>query len=317
MKHDYDIDALLAKHFTGERLTAGEQSQLNAWMADNDGEYRKIKRLMEAEIPQAQAFDADAAWEKVEGRLTRRLTIHWNRRMVAGWAAAAVFLIVFGIASFLFLQNDVEETSAHFANTSGHEQIVVLPDSSEVTLYPSSRIDYLADAGGRKVNLEGKAFFQVRKNGQTFSVDAGTLNVEVLGTSFLVDVQQADSSGVYVKTGRVQVEAAGSQTILTADRRAVLSGDVLRVDSIANPRMTFGGRSRMLSFERAPLWEVVGTVKDATDVEILLDKGLGGQLVTTRISTDDYESIAAELAFICGCRCDTLKAGKRYRLYYE
>ena len=70
-------------------------------------------------------------------------------------------------------------------------------------------------------------------------------------------------------------------------------------------------------FDKTPLSKVLEKVKEQTDVEIVLGKGLERQLVTTRINTDDYESIAAELAFICGCRCDTVEKGKQYRLYYE
>ncbi len=317
MDIDNHIDELLARHFAKEALTAEQQAELDAWIAANSDEYRKLRKLMDMPVLSGQPdFDAEKAWRRVENRLQKPVRLHLRRGAIAMWSAAASVLILVAVTAVLFFRKPEMETF-HYANTTESEQTVLLPDSSEVVLYPNSSLAYVGESAGRKVDLNGKAFFQVKKNGQSFAVNAGELNIEVLGTSFLVNAFDKERSGVYVKTGKVKASVRESEVVLTANQKAVLTDGVLRQDSIFNPRMQFENQSQSMVFDKTPLSKVVEKVKEQTDVEIVLGKGLERQLVTTRINTDDYESIAAELAFICGCRCDTVEKGKQYRLYYE
>lgn len=317
MEVDNHIDELLARHFAKEALTADQQAELDAWIAANGDEYRKLRMLMDMPaLSGQQDFDAEKAWRKVENRLRKPARLHLRRGAIAMWSAAASVMILVAVTAVLFFRKPEVETF-HYANTTQTEESVLLPDSSEVVLYPNSSLAYAGETAGRKVDLKGKAFFRVKKNGQPFAVNAGELQVEVLGTSFLINAFDKERSGVYVKTGRVKASVRQSEVVLTANQKAVLTDGVLLRDSIFNPRMQFENQSRNMAFDKTPLSRVVEKVKELTDVEIVLGKGLEHQLVTTRIYTDDYESIAAELAFICGCRCDTVVTGKQYILHYE
>lgn len=317
MEVDNHIDELLARHFAKEALTADQQAELDAWIAANGDEYRKLRMLMDMPaLSGQQDFDAEKAWRKVENRLRKPARLHLRRGAIAMWSAAASVMILVAVTAVLFFRKPEVETF-HYANTTQTEESVLLPDSSEVVLYPNSSLAYAGETAGRKVDLKGKAFFLVKKNGQPFAVNAGELQVEVLGTSFLINAFDKERSGVYVKTGRVKASVRQSEVVLTANQKAVLTDGVLLRDSIFNPRMQFENQSRNMAFDKTPLSRVVEKVKELTDVEIVLGKGLERQLVTTRINTDDYESIAAELAFICGCRCDTVVTGKQYILHYE
>ena len=106
--------------------------------------------------------------------------------------------------------------------------------------------------------LKGKAFFQVKKMyGIPFRVKTDFLDVEVLGTSFLVDVAQKEKAGVFVKTGKGRVESAEHEVVIQANEKAELKGGVLKADTIRRPQDVFGVDDSVLIFEQAPITEVV------------------------------------------------------------
>ena len=163
--------------------------------------------------------------------------------------------------------------------------------------------------------LKGKAFFQVKKMyGIPFRVKTDFLDVEVLGTSFLVDVAQKEKAGVFVKTGKVRVESAEHEVVIQANEKAELKGGVLKADTILRPQDVFGVDDSVLIFEQAPITEVVKVIREKTGIQIDLAEGLEKNLITTRINSNEPD-IAGELAFLCGCKCETLVKGKHYRLY--
>ena len=82
----------------------------------------------------------------------RRRVMPWVSGIVA--AAAAVILCV-----FLFRGNDQQIQLMADAEI----QEFVLPDGSEVTLAPGSRLTY-REKSPRKTQLEGKAFFEVARD---------------------------------------------------------------------------------------------------------------------------------------------------------
>ena len=106
----------------------------------------------------------------------RRRVLPWVSGMVA--AAAAVVLCV-----FLFRSNDQQIQLI----ASAEVQEFVLPDGSEVTLAPRSRLTY-SEKSPRNTRLEGKAFFEVaRDEAVPFEITADGAFVRVLGTKFMVD----------------------------------------------------------------------------------------------------------------------------------
>lgn len=57
-------------------------------------------------------------------------------------------------------------------------------------------------------------------HGIPFKVETDLLKVEVLGTSFLVDVAHRDKAGVFVKTGKVRVkEASAGEVVIEANEK--------------------------------------------------------------------------------------------------
>ena len=332
MNNKEDIDQLLARYFAGEPLSLVQQKELDTWIAAHRQEFEQIHKLMQAPVRTAEEihFDADKAWAKIEPRLDSRnlelkvlgnhilitRAVTFERKMTFFLSVAASLLVLLGIGAFYLFRAPAEE-GMYYANADRTVKQIVLPDSSEVILYPEATLSYYFSdkEKGRMATLKGKAFFQVKKmHGIPFRVKTDFLDVEVLGTSFLVDVAQKEKAGVFVKTGKVRVESAEHEVVIQANEKAELKGGVLKADTIRRPQDVFGTDDSVLIFEQAPITEVVKVIREKTGIQIDLAEGLEKNLITTRINSNEPD-IAGELAFLCGCKCETLVKGKHYRLY--
>ncbi len=318
--HD-DIDELLAKHFAHERLTAAQQAKLDQWKAAYPEESQRLQRLVEMPIFSDTSFkvDTEKAWAKVEPQLQEH-SLKIGRFSHKAWfysAAAAIALIL--VTTWMILSHETDTQTVRYADITQTEN-VLLPDGSEVTLYPHATLAfrYADDGTARQVELKGKAFFHVKnRDNAPFKISTGQMTVEVLGTSFLVDAAHDNKSGVFVESGRVKVSTSYNNVILEANEKVEIADDQMTLGLIEDPASFFGKGDSVLVFKNSPIATVVQEVEKQTGVKIELGKGLDRNTVTTKINVSERESIAAELAFVCGCQCDTLEKGRHYKLYYE
>lgn len=322
MNSKTDINELLAKHFANERLTASQQEELNEWISAHRDEYRRLQKLIGASVgkPKGISFDAERAWQKVETQLEERSqnVIPFRRKMLFWTSMAASLLIVLAVSMFYFSSASDEEM-VRYANVGRTEQHCLLPDSSEVILYPEAVVTYQHTDKGRLARLEGKAFFQVKRkiHGVPFKVETNLLKVEVLGTSFLVDATSKKQAAVFVKSGKVRVKTDESGAVLEANEKAEWKDGRLEIGVIEDPRALFGEAPVVLVFSATPLPDVVREIEKKTGVRIELEAGLEKNLITTRIESESAQDMVEELAFLCGCKYKTLTEGKHYRLYEE
>ena len=322
MENHNHIDELLAKHFAHETLTIDQQTELSRWIESNSEEYRRLQEIIDMPVLPQIPFNVDTekAWNKIEPQLKPRrnkigIGLH-NRFRQYSIAASVALILAFTV---WYILRDTDSQTILYADITQTENIL-LPDGSEVTLYPNATLAfrYADDGIARQVELKGKAFFNVKnRDNAPFKITAGQVTVEVLGTSFLVDAIRDNKSGVFVKSGRVKVSTSYNNVILEANEKVEIYDDKMTLGIIENPLEFFGDEESTLTFRNTPIAEVVREIERQTGIKIELGKGLEKNSVTTKINTKEKESIAAELAFLCGCRCDTLKPGKHYQLYNE
>lgn len=311
----HNIDDILARHFSGEQLSADEQRQLDAYRENHADEYRSMAALLAAYGQEAapMAVDTQAAWQKVEPRLvadTRRRP--WLRR--GRWlAAAALVLLVVGLAVLAYNRFG-GATATLYANATEADMALRLPDGSQVVLAPASKIEYGVHGDGhrREVALTGKAAFDVSHNGADFVVTAGDVRVEVLGTAFTVDATVPDSTGVSVSHGRVQVSTATSAVVLTRGEQVGVAhgrmGSKGRVAGTAVPVHEF-------VFDDTPIHDAVERIGRDMDVSIAIASSVSAtNRVTTRMQVTGPMQALRELSLLCGCRCDSVSP-LQYRLY--
>lgn len=173
--------------------------------------------------PAVPAVDKDKLWSRIQASahepaqvkpLVRRRALLVR---IAGVAAAIAILlfVVFGIDRPHRLQTALME-----------QENLLLPDQSTVRLNADSRLSY--DDSGRKIALDGEAFFAVQK-GTDFVVNTPLGQVQVLGTKFNV-FSRSGRFEVQCTEGRVKVTTSADPegVILTPGMAAVAnpSGDL-------------------------------------------------------------------------------------------
>ena len=214
--------------------------------------------------------------------------VHKSRRRLMPWvssivaAAAAVVLCV-----FLFRDNNQQIQLM----ASAEAQEFVLPDGSEVTLAPGSRLTY-SEKTPRNTKLEGKAFFEVaRDEAVPFEITADGAFVRVLGTQFVVDAGSSVKE-VYVTEGKVLFAKSSDSegVILTKDMHATLSqSDQLPVIAVEADVNTIAWQRGTFIFDKTPLNEVLKTLSEHYKVSFAatdMDKQLSGEF-----STEDLDLI--------------------------
>jgi len=135
---------------------------------------------------------------------------------------AAILVLAFGVLAF-FHQMSWQTTQTAFAQT----KTIVLPDESQVLLQPGSELSYnsLTWFLTREVELEGEAFFEVKK-GETFSVKTDVGQVKVLGTKFNVK-STAQKLNVVCYEGRVKVSQNKTTEIIGANEFVVMKDNAI------------------------------------------------------------------------------------------
>ena len=201
----------------------------------------------------------------------RRRVLPWVSGIVA--AAAAVVLCV-----FLFRGNEQQIQLVADARI----QEYALPDGSEVTLAPGSRLTY-SEKSPRKTHLEGKAFFEVaRDEAVPFEITSDGAFVRVLGTKFMVDAGSSVKE-VYVTEGKVLFSRSSDSegVILTKDMQATLSeSDAVPVVAIEPDVNSIAWQRGSFIFDKTPLKEVLETLSEHYRVSFAatdLDKQLSGE----------------------------------------
>ena len=166
--------------------------------------YNRIKTLIEKE---------DNQQAKRSG-YTRRISPHLHL-----WKYAAVF--VFGVISATtvmhFVSSIETNTLSEITVPKGSVSEIMLPDSSIVTINSNSKLSYSSNflSGERIVNLEGEAFFKVRKqiNGNEFAVCSKGTRVVVKGTEFNVRAYQTDPE--------IEATLIKGAIVFCADRKSI------------------------------------------------------------------------------------------------
>lgn len=283
----YTIEELAQDaHFRNAILAPDEASTAfwQAWAAaspDQQARYEKARILV---IALDQRFRSQLSQEEVQhrvGQLVGRLdeldeAPQAKKRIFFNywWRVAAVLVVVSG---FILWRVRYDQKSAHSAvaraesqtnspalsrnNNTPHIQTLVLSDSSIVTLFPGSTLQFPETFAGdsRKVILSGDAFFEVTHDGKPFLVYAGETVTRVWGTRFRVTALPNERQvKVSVKSGRVSVHRADEFKLPETTEKQQMPGVMLTM----NEQVVFDRTNHLL--EKAHLADL-GVVAQDTD----------------------------------------------------
>ncbi|WP_342088087.1 FecR family protein [Dyadobacter sp. OTU695] len=260
----------------------------------------------------------------------RQFPIRWYKNPVRLLYMAATIFLAFGLGWYFLLSTNrnaseqsgmlawlgPEDKLVNKSNGSTHAEIITLQDGSKITLQPNSSVTYpeVFDGTERNVQLQGEAFFEVKRNPkQPFLVHFNNLIVKVLGTSF--NIRSFPSEGsvrVTVRTGKVAVlpdKADFGERLLTKAPRAVTltanqeifykkGGDrferAVAINSqIVNPEISEAD----FEFARTPLSDVLEKLEKAYGIPIIYDEDQVRDCSLTASLSD--EPLLEKLKMIC------------------
>ncbi|MEG1615485.1 MAG: FecR family protein [Bacteroidales bacterium] len=307
MNNSDKTDLLLAKYFSNEPMPISEKEELDNWIRANQEEFLQLETLMHKmrgeEINEAVpfCFDTSLAWNKVEKQLVTQGKVVKRHHLFSVLGIAASLLLIVALSLFFF--NESTPSMLHYANVTPQSMQIVLPDSSQVQLYPHSSLDYLVAKQKREVKLKGKAFFDVKKvQGSSFEITAEEMTITVVGTSFLVDAFSDSDAAVFVKNGIVRVDAEQESLLLKANQQVQISDGRMVRDTIVNPALfQIGITPPVLVFEKERLDGVVDQLETLFSVRIEIPESVRGNLITTRFETTSLAEILQELSYLCNC----------------
>jgi len=156
--------------------------------------------------------DVAELWQQIKIYESVKVTPQPKVKFNSAWVRIAASLligaaIVYGVLKFQ------DEGFISYHTAFGETKLVVLPDSSTVTLNSNSTLKFQGDwdsRSGREVWIEGEGFFSVvhKTNNQPFKVHTGDgLAVEVLGTTFDV-YHRVEETKVVLNTGKIRLSVS-------------------------------------------------------------------------------------------------------------
>jgi len=231
-----------------------------------------------------------------------------RRRM---WiAAACVLVVVTGGITVVRMSGRQQQ----LATAYGEVTMRALPDGSEVTMNANSRLrlsSHWQDGADREVWLDGEAFFHVRKlpEKSRFIVHTERFDVIVTGTQFNV-VNRGGKDNVLLREGSVIVHptasgnpASGNPVSgnpvsgdLASGDLALVPGDFVQWDGKGLEKIgiksdsLLAWKEHQLVFDRTPLKDVVGIIKDQYGVQIELeDQSIADSTITGIMRNDNLD----------------------------
>ena len=310
-RHTTPFD-LLSRYLSGN-ASDSEVNRLEEWVAasaENKSQFRAYKKawILSGMKENYQNIEVDKEWEALSEQLSpgaklRSLPKNIRpRRFFFLRIAAAVALLVL-VAAGLYRSWNAGESLEVLARNEVREQ--QLPDGTQIALNQNSSLQYSSDSkkAKRRVALSGDAFFEVKKdNKRPFVIQAQTVEVKVLGTSFYVDSREEQSTiQVIVQSGLVAM-STGDQTIeLRADESGIYHKNTGQLVKKQNEDANYlAWKNDELVFKETDLETVLTTLNRHFDAQLsLAHEGLRSCKLTATFKDQSLEAIVKilELTF--------------------
>ncbi len=255
-----ELDTLIIKYISGE-ISNQELERLKRM--EEFSTYEKILEYSsDFKAPAVNNEESYANFLKKHERKSKPV-IKLNRSYIIS-GIAATLLIFFGMFQFLL------NTNQKYKTNFGEQLAVILPDSSEVILHASSSLNFNKEdwKTSRIVNLEGEAYFKVKK-GSKFKVITNEGKVSVLGTQFTVN-EQEDFLEVQCFEGKVMIERNGVEKILIrGEAIRQIQNDVFEEWRITTTKPSW--QNFESNFNNTPLHYVFNDIKKVYGISIITE----------------------------------------------
>ncbi|MCP2029493.1 ferric-dicitrate binding protein FerR (iron transport regulator) [Flavobacterium sp. HSC-32F16] len=233
----------------------------------------------------------EASWEKFHSK-----TFIPKKKKFKPWryyAAASVLLFVLIGTGIYFNREPINQTIVItenvIENTTSKIKQVVLPDNSKVELSPNSKISYGNNfALNRKIEVEGEAYFQVKKDKQhPFQVFCNETTTTVLGTSFTVKEFEEKEVTVELFEGSVQMNVKGQ------DQKWILKPG--QKFTYGNQTASVSEFSRFIDFDNEKLSIISTYIEENYGYKVVIPEDYKDQKITLRINKKEDLKIIVQL----------------------
>ncbi len=288
------------------QATPEELDEINTWLAKDVDNLKLLDEVyniytISKASPPLLFPNTDDAWKKVNQKTSSR-RIFRKSYFIKAWHVAAA-IIVFGllIVGFIEIYRDNSRLSGQYSEVitlPGQRTNIVLPDGTKVWLNSASSIRYssLFNKKNREIILNGEAFFEVHKDkSKKFRVNAGTLKVDVYGTSFNVRNYPDDNiQSVSVVEGTVGIsDDYGEIKRIVKGDQVLLNKKMGRLEyNKENPELVATWKNGELIFRNTPIEEVMKSLENWYGVTISVDKKIiGSHNYTFKIKTESFKDV--------------------------
>ena len=306
----------LVKSYLDGNCPAEDALELLSWVAESEEnriyfktqkDADEVWKLTDFAMPDDDALDVEAALDAVNQRIdameeaeTKTVEMPWLRRnykYVSGIAAALVVALFLG---FLVMRPS-NATITVASNEQNIEMPLLLPDGSSVIFNGNAEITYPKQfvKSTRSVDFEGVANFDVVANEEKpFIIHCDKMDVEVLGTSFLLNADpSSDKYFVDLYSGKVRMTAFDekgnerAQVVVLPGERGVLNLAQGELKALTYPEVKEAdlADNHVMVFDNETLSKIVVALEYIYKVEINLAESCASKKLTARFS--DEESI--------------------------
>ncbi|HJP59097.1 MAG TPA: FecR domain-containing protein, partial [Gemmatimonadaceae bacterium] len=234
----------IARYVTGE-AAAAEAESTKRWI-EADVHRVNLVHLLESILAnvareESSDIDVEGALRTVRARMHEPTVLPFtlrpaddgrSRRTISALlrVAAAIIIILGGTMLWSNLRkSQLESSERTYATGIGERRQVELKDGTKVLLGPTSRLVVASSAtdGQRLVSLDGIAYFSVVHDpAHPFTVRAGSISIQDIGTAFAVENDDSAGTRVAVDSGSVAIGAADQNhvrgAVLNARDRAIV-----------------------------------------------------------------------------------------------
>ena len=325
-------DALIKSYLDGQ-CSQDEALALLSWIAESEENrnyfeaFKDVWTLTNFSLDE-EDIDVEAALESVNEKIeaaeteTKTIEMPWLRRNYKYVSAAAVIIVALFLGFLINKPFDQTVTVAY--DSTQPEQVYQLPDGSAFIFDGTGEVSYPKRFAnnGRDVKFEGKARFDVTKDAsRPFVIHCDGLDVEVLGTEFLLDAT-SERYTVDLYSGLVRMTAVDkhghelSHLDIQPGERGVWdveNGD-LKMMTYAEVKEEELKTDRVLDFNNVSLTTIIETVEYIYSIEVKLPEAYASEKVTMRFSDEDsVDDVVETIATLFGL--EVSKTDKTYTIY--
>ncbi|KRA27445.1 FecR family protein [Pseudomonas sp. Root569] len=290
-----------------DQPSSGDQATFSRWLRADRAHaeaYAQAQVLWElSEEPARKLADEDAlalqAYLNKMNSSRRSRVLRWPGAL----AMAACLLAMVSMGAGWQPSRWVDELGADYVTAPGEVKTFTMTDQSVVTLDADSAIAVDFSHGQRHIQLRrGAGFFSVAHTGQSFVVEAGGGQAQVLGTQFEVRLQPAGAE-VTVLSGRVGVTPSeqGQQQVLTAGQQVAYADGVADAMHAVDSESRLAWRDGWLNYYQAPLADVVQDLSRYYPGRLLLlNEEMGAKRVSGSFPSNDPLAVLNALQAVLG-----------------